>query len=452
MTVLDRMGEWISSASPSTPQTRQRLAIHLLDTVGAWIAGRATGEGALLIRASADTAAARVVQAPGMVKMTEVDDFHRASCTAPGSIVIPAALTTAARIHATRDAWPDAAALTAALHAGYEAVTRFGIAVAGPSILSRGLWPTYLVAPLGAAAVAARLLGLNAEQTAHALGIALAQVSGAPGGHAKIPARWILLGFAVQAGCAAAFAAAEGLESDRTLLDQDWLARTHGITCDPGALLAGRLNDPADVSAASAGAIDEVSLKIYCAARQCAAAIDGFRALLADAAVPASQVASVRIAVPPAYATMIGHRQTSGVRAGRITSAAYHLALAAHRPDALLDIARPDLSGEPAIAAFIDLVEVAPDDNLASYYPRQWPARVDVVLADGRILSQLVLAAAGDPESAATVEVNEKFHRLVDPLIGAPAAAGIERACLGGLLHDAGTPDLYRCLRQIDLI
>ena len=71
----------------------------------------------------------------------------------PGAIVVPAALTIAASL-------PDMAAddLAAAIVAGYEAMIRLGAAIDGPSVLYRGIWPSYFAAPFGAAAVAARLM------------------------------------------------------------------------------------------------------------------------------------------------------------------------------------------------------------------------------------------------------------------------------------------------------
>src|SRR5206468_3611407 len=85
----------------------------------------------------------------------------------------------------------DPADFLAALLTGYEVLTRFGQAVAGPSILYRGIWPTYLAAPLGAAATASRLLGLSAEATAHALAAAVTLTS-STSGRARAPSsRWL---------------------------------------------------------------------------------------------------------------------------------------------------------------------------------------------------------------------------------------------------------------------
>ena len=219
----------------------------------------------------------------------------------------------------------DARAFAQALRAGYEVMTRFGVAVAGPGILQRGIWPTFLAAPVCAAAVAARLLGLTAEKTANALAIALTMTSGSPGKPVGASPRWLLLGLAARAGCAAALAASEGYAGDRNLLDDDWMIRTHGIPCDTGPLVAAREGE---------GAVGALSLKPYCAAKQTIAAIDAFRELLSQGISP-DDIVALRVAVPPAYAEMIGHRNAAAGRIARITSAAYQLALAAYRPEEL---------------------------------------------------------------------------------------------------------------------
>jgi 2-methylcitrate dehydratase PrpD len=433
MTVLEQMGEWVAASGDALPSqsVRERLAIHLLDAVGAWIAGGVTEEGEMMARLASSPSQPlsvfgrhpldRIALGVATTRLTEIDDIHMPSCTTPSSLVVPTALVFAGHVQRR-----DARAFAHALSAGYEVMTRFGVAITGPSILERGIWPTYLAAPVCAAAVAARMLGLTPEKTANALGIALTMTSGAPGRPIGAWPRWLLLGNAARAGCTAALAAAEGYAGDRTLLDGDWMIRTHGIQCDSGPLVAAIHGD---------GAVGALSLKPYCAAKQTIAAIEALRDLLGHGISPADIVA-LRVAVPPAYAKMIGHRNVAGSRIARITSAAYQLAIAAYRSDELVNIARPDLAGDSEIAAFMARVEVVPDKALEQYYPERWPARVEAVLKNGRTETNLVLDAIGDPLRSCDVDVRAKFHRLADPVVGKPAASELEEACLTATEHD----------------
>ena len=72
----------------------------------------------------------------------------------------------------------------------------------------------YLAAPLGAAAVASRLLGLSTEATAHALAAAITLTSGASGRARAPSSRWLTLGCAAQNGVLAALGARRGLRGD----------------------------------------------------------------------------------------------------------------------------------------------------------------------------------------------------------------------------------------------
>ncbi len=432
VTVLEQMAQWLAARTnqPLSSTSRERIAIHLLDTVGAWIAGRGTEEGAMLAQVKSaprtafplfsDDPRDRIALGCATVRLTEIDDIHMASCVTPSSVVVPTALIFAA----AQSRQPDPQVFCAALWAGYEVMTRLGAAINGPSIVYQGIWPTYFAAPMGAAAVTARLLGLDAAKTADALGIALTVTSGAPGGPSPFPPRWLLLGLAARAGCSSALAAAEGYTSDQTLLNGDWMIQTHGIRCDVSAL---------SPVAQDADAIAALSLKPYCAAKQCIAPVEAFRDLL-DQGISPDDIASLRVAVPPAYATMISHRHAASGRVPRITSAAYNIALAAYEPEGLGDVTRPSRTGNSRVATFMERVEVTPDRELSRYYPVCWPARVDAKLQSGPTVSSLVLDAPGDPSRAFDVGyVREKFHRYADQAIGRAAADELASACLAAI-------------------
>jgi 2-methylcitrate dehydratase PrpD len=433
MTVLVQLAELLVSLrerSPS-PNDRERLAIHVLDTVGSWIAGSATEEGIKLSRLKSPSAHGipllgndpldRIALGVATVRLTEIDDIHMASCTTPSSVVVPICLTLVAR-----SAKPDAESFVQALCSGYEIMTRLGVAVDGPRIVYRGIWPTFLAAPMAAAAVTAGILSLDATKTANALAIALSLTSGTLGAPIGQSPRWLFLGLAARNGCSAALMANDGYAGDQTLLDGDWMARRHGISWDVRTLLAAQ---------SEGSVINTVSLKPYCAAKQCIAAIEAFRNLLIEG-ITIGEIATARVCVPPVYAAMIAHGHAADGRVPRITSAAYNLALAAYRPGELTNISRPNLTADPQIAALMNRIEVCPDDELSQHYPRHWPARVDAVLKNGRSVSNRVLDAPGDPAKAiARSEALEKFHRLTDTIMGRRKGVELAQACLGSIEH-----------------
>jgi 2-methylcitrate dehydratase PrpD len=205
-----------------------------------------------------------------------------------------------------------------------------------------------------------------------------------------------------------------------TLLDGNWLNRTHGIECNAAPLVAPAQKD---------GAVGELSLKPYCAAKQTIAAIDAFRSVLEQGISP-HDIVALRVFVPSCYAEMIGNHEATASRNGRITSVAYQLALAAYRSGDLENIARPNFGSEQQIADLMNRVEIVADKALEPFYPQRWPAGVELVMKNGLRKMELVLDATGDPPRFSKLDVRAKFHRLADSGLGEPAANGLADACL----------------------
>jgi 2-methylcitrate dehydratase PrpD len=154
MTIIDDLAHRIVAGpvfSGSTSASHS-IVFHTLDTVGAWIAGRATGEGQHLARLRSGSPKSPVLFGSSLLDMialqtatarlTELDDIHMASCTTPGSVVIMTALALAGAGYGSCDGTDFYAD---AIHTGYEVMTRLGEAVSGPEILHEGVWPTYLL-------------------------------------------------------------------------------------------------------------------------------------------------------------------------------------------------------------------------------------------------------------------------------------------------------------------
>lgn len=400
------------------PAVRERLDLHILDAIGALIAGHGTSEGQRILsfaRAEgarpaflSDDVLDRIVTRVALVRHTEIDDIDIASCVTAGAVAIPVALTLAER-HETP---PDVVAN--AILASYRVMTDLGRACGGSHLLARGFWPTYLAAPIGAAAAAATVFRLHEGATANAMAVALAQTAAAPGGPAEPNPRWLLLGLAARCGVVAALAAARGVPGDPTLLDGDWLARCHGIE------LQHQLLEP-DADDVMAG----MSMKAFVSAKQATCAVNAFDELLAEHAVEPASIDAVRAYVMPEHVRMIGHDRVELSRSARLTSLPHLMALAAHAPEQLMDVERA-LSDTPAIASLRARIAVAGDPDLARHGRHCWPARVELELADGRRLSKTVLQARGDPgRRLSLAQVQAKFSAVTR---NAPPAAGHQAA------------------------
>ena len=233
MAPLEELGAFVSQGvrGGASQPLQSRLELHIVDTLVAWVATAGTEEARQLRRFQNDNRrtpaepALDVLINCALTRLSEVDDIHLASMITPGAIVIPGAVTIAAALASEPDVMCEA------IVAGYEAMIRLGLALDGPTILYRGIWPSYLAAPFGIAAAAARLFDLSPKEAAQALALALTLA--APGaGHHNAPsgARWFAAGSAARNGLLAVQAARSGFTSDVNILDCCFFGTVFGIT------------------------------------------------------------------------------------------------------------------------------------------------------------------------------------------------------------------------------
>ncbi|MBL0422697.1 MmgE/PrpD family protein [Ramlibacter sp. AW1] len=388
------------AAGASSRGREARLSLHLADGLLARTAGGRTQEGQALLRLAGRTGPGllgTVAAHAAVMRLTEIDDIHRPTAVTVGAMTVPPALA-----FAGADTRPGE--LLDALHAGQEVALRLALAAGGARLLTRGQWPSLIVAPLAAATVCARLLRLPPERMRHAMALAIAQVTRGPGRPLGArTGRWWLFGEAVRGGCGAALAAADGIDGDPGLLDGGWLQA-----------IGGELAAPAQLTATDSLS-DELSIKPHPSAKQALAAVHGLRTLLAEERIAPEGVTAVELHVPPAYAGMLAREAPQASRLASLVNAGWQLALAALRPELLDDVAREGWPDDPRLAAFADRVRVQADPSLDALYPRAYPARL-LVEADGRRHERLVTDSPGDPALAFDAgQLHDKALRLLGP-------------------------------------
>lgn len=382
-----RYADWTSAEGRA-----DAVGVRTADALAALMTGSRTAEGAAIMALDdwGGGVLGVLARRVATTRLTELDDIHMPTCTTPGSVVVPAAVTVAAHVGA------GPAAYARAVEIGYDAMTRLGAAIDGAHTVYRGVWPTYFCAPFATAAVVASLLELDADATRNALAIALTRASGLTSGVAGAPlARWLTVGDAARAGAGAALAARAGFVAD---VELDRVAAGAGLALDADALRDERES-----------AIDAVSVKPFPTAKQSLSATEA--ALSLAARVPADAVGSVRVEVPTAYARMVANAPRTSSRLSRIASARWNVALAMARPGALDDVERAISPAEPALARLAGLVEVVADAHLDALYPRRWPAQVII-----NEVAELVVDATGDPPANGRDAVAAKWRRRGVPL------------------------------------
>lgn len=378
---------------------------RVLDTLGALVAGLQTPEGRTL-RTSAERASGKPSAMDaiercrlyvGATRATELDDIDVASCTTVGSVVVPVALTLAARLPRA-----DGRAVLAAVVAGYEAMQRLGRAIGGATLLYRGVWPTYVTAPFGAAATASKLLGLDAAATARALGLALTRTSSVPAAAlTRFGFRYYSLGCAAVEGAAAAFAAAAGVEADADALDR--FAQRVEVGLDAAELVG---------AAGAPWRLREVDSKLWPTSRQALASVAAFREL-AVKPEEAEAIEHIVVAVPSAYRAMIDRAAAPAARIESMIGVQHQFALATYAPQVLDDALRRSVSTPPAFAALMAKVEVRADEALDEQFPRKWGGRVTVRLRSGEERTHEVLEPDGCAARPLDLEaIKRKYARV----------------------------------------
>jgi 2-methylcitrate dehydratase PrpD len=440
MTALEQLGAYLANGRGLSASLHASTRLHVIDSVAAWIAGIGTAEGRALLgfraamQADVTHLPAAVSTHCGLARLSEIDDIHLAAMTTAGGIVVPAALTLAAAQETA-----DPAALARAIAGGYDAMIRLGLALHGPTILYRGIWPSYFGAAFGVAAVAARLMRLDERQAANALALAL--TLSAPGvGHHNAPTgtRWLAVGFAARNGLMAARAAQAGFTSDLNLLDGRFLPSIFDISPAAGELTRGLDQH---------FMLMDVSFKPWCAARQTMGATHAFKDILARGVAPAD-IVEIEAGVLPPHHGMLDHGVKAGDRASHLTSLPYQLALAALTPDAVFDVGQSPAAIPELVAALMGKVMVTQNERLLARYPKTWPAHVRVATSSGAVHEREIEHIPGDiREPFDARQVNDKFRRFVTPVLGEEGAARV--LALASAALDDG-PDAARLLEAIE--
>ena len=374
------------------------IGLHVMDSVAAFLAGVRTKEGESLSELYGRRAdiSERVAAVAAIVRLSECDDIHLASCVTPGAVVIPVALAFSGS--RGEDEFNHAVA------AGYTAGLRLGMGIGGAKALAGGVWPTLLAAPLMAAVTASCLSGHGADRLAHAMALALAGVSGRLGRPRGAPSgRWFLLGEAVSRGLRASEAAGHGFRGDLTLLSKPWLAAQAG-------------HDAVDLGAFDSSApasISDVGYKPFPLARQGANAVVAFQTLLSKGLDP-QRIRTIEVFVPAMNVALLNRPVLDNDRLSRLSNIGFQLACASLAPEMLYDVERASRPAAP-ILEFARRVTVTAASDLEEHLPHRWAARV-VVNTDGGRLEETVIGTGFDHDAPNLTQVlRDKWRRLLSP-------------------------------------
>jgi 2-methylcitrate dehydratase PrpD len=353
----------------------------------------------------------------------DYDDANGAMYGHPTAPVLGALLPLAEATGASGDA------LLTAFVAGYEAECRIALGM-GPASYRRGYHATGTVGALGAAAACARLLGLDAERTATALGIAATQAAGLKAMFGTM-GKPFHAGKAAANGLLAARLAARGFTTGHDVVEADQgLASTLGGEFDAARGLR-RLGERWYVR--------NNLFKYHAACYETHSTIEGLQALRREHQLRPADVQRVVVHANDLQLGMCAIPvPTTGLESK--FSLRHVAALALLDADtAAIECYSDDRGDDPPTVALRERVEVVGDG------PESGGTPVDVHLANGR-----VLRAEYDSHVPATDleqqhdRLRKKAEQLAVPVIGAAGA----RAVLDGAAEVQMLSDVGELLRS----
>jgi 2-methylcitrate dehydratase PrpD len=350
----------------------------------------------------------------------EYDDTHSGGSIHLGATMYSAALALA-------ETMPDKAQATflAAVVAGYEAAARLAMALQPKEHYALGFHPTPTCGVFGAAITSSKLLRLSAEQTVAAVGIAGSMAAGSMEFLAE--GAWTKRmhpGLAARNGIEAALLASEGFTGPRRIFEgRDGFLHAYSRNPAPERLTAG-LGDSYEIL--------HTAVKPHACCRYMQGPIDAILDLVREQAMQPEQMCEIRIAVLEAGWGIVAEPREQKYNPQSVVDAQFSMpfgaAVAAIHGAAGLDQFTLEQVRLPRVRELMRKVVLIKDPRLETNYPREWPARVEIQLQDGRRYERFIRHPKGDPENPMTWdEMAAKFRTLAGAVLPAERCEEIIR-------------------------
>ncbi|GGF53121.1 2-methylcitrate dehydratase [Marmoricola endophyticus] len=455
MTLSTRIADFSSTLTVAQlpDDVRAAAGMHALDTVGCGVAAVGLGEADFVQHAAEESHAPGSSSAIGSslpmsaedaalvggvrCHALDYDDTHAAAVTHVSTAVVPAALAAAEEIGAS------GADVLAALVAGSEVSIRVGTAGAG-EFHDRGFHPTGVVGIFGATVAAARVHGLSARMTAHALGLAGSMAGGvleflSDGSQTKP----LHAGWAARAALSAVRMARHGATGPATVLEGSrgfYATYLHGVDTDATGEIADlgeRWETP------------RIAYKPYAACHFTHAPVDALAALVRREGLGAEDVESIVVYAEPTGVPVVLEPAADKLTPRTAYDAKFSLPYClahqlVHGGLPVASFTAPAIA-DPAVLAITPRVSY--EERRYSDRPGSFGGGVRVSLTDGRVLEHELQHQRGGTEFPMTDdEVRAKYRDNASLGLGEEQVDTLDRL-LTGL---AEAPDLssYAVVRE----
>lgn len=385
---------------------------RIMDTLGAAIAGSVNWEYAAQLREACKKLGSGECSVIGgekcypaahaaMINATyahsvELDDGHKNAGCHAGAVVVPTALTMAQAMG------KSGRELIAAVAIGYEVTYRIASHV-NPAQINKGFHPSSNCGAYGAAAVAGKLMGLNEEQLANALGQAGMLASGTmEATKSGQRAKCVQVGNAAYNGILAACLAQTGMEGCLTALE------------GPNGLFATQSEnvDVEDVcrDLGKVYTIGDTYNKMYPSCRHAQPGIEAALDLSVEHRIDPTDVAAVHIGTHKVAYELTGIIKEPKNSGEAKFSLAYGSAVALRRHRfGVADLMERSYT-DPETLRLADKVTCEIDPDVQAVFPKKRGAKVRIELKDGTVYEKELYDLKGSPGNPVSIgELERKF-------------------------------------------
>jgi len=336
----------------------------------------------------------------------ETDDFHPLTKAHPGCAVVPAALAMAERERAS------GAALISAVVLGYDVCCRFLMALGPDAVRASEQSAEGVSSTFGAAAAAASIAGFDERRMRFAISYAAQQASGVwswERDEEHVEKAFDFAGMGVRNGVMGATLIAAGFTGVADALDAaPNVFRAHSPRPSPEEIVAGL---------GTRFYVEETAIKTFPVGYPIQAPLTAFLRLRERHGFDPDEVRHITLRLPADGAKIVDNSAMPDVNLQHIIS----VALLDRRITFENSHSRERLT-DPRVLAAREKIELVADPALVDAdAPRS--GLVEVTLADGQKLRELVKHAPGTPQNPLdTAGVNAKARELIAPVLGSERA------------------------------
>ena len=422
--IMSRLSTYMGEAGsrPLPDDVLEKIKEHTLDTIAAMISGSQLPVGRRATQFASEYGGEKVATVVGsdvmcgpieaalvnglLAHADETNDVHRPARAQPGCSAVPAALAVGEKYGITGTHFLRAVAL------GYDIGPRVTIALGPSALAAEGHKSTFSIAGVfGAAAAAGCAANLNTQQMRWLLDYAAQQASGIEAWHRDtdhMENSFVLAGMPVRSGVTAALLVSSGWNGiDDIFSGPDNFLLAFAPQADPTKLVE-QLGERFEVMRSD--------IKKWSVGMPIQAPLDALETLQTRYSIKPEQVLYVRVRLArslegPVDNSLIPdlclqHLVAVMLKDGTVSFQA------AHDKERMQD---------PAILELRSKVKLVSDEEFERRLPR-WEATVEVMLADGTLLTQHVEAPRGTVENPMTRdEVATKARNLMEPVLGEAA-------------------------------